>query len=211
MNKTDIINSLIEKNNYKSYLEIGLDEPKNNYLNINCENKECVDPYIMSEHEKYDTKDVDRINEIIDTILDYHMTSDEFFQQNSKTYDLIFIDGLHTKEQVSRDIINSLKCLNKGGKIVIHDCLPTSKNMQEVPRISSAWTGDVWKTICELKKQNIEFKVVDCDFGCGIVEYFENSDTLNYIEEWEFDWNDFLEKRNELLNVITEEEFNTIY
>ena len=37
------------------------------------------------------------------------MTSDEFFKQNEDTYDVIFIDGLHTSDAVYRDINNSLK------------------------------------------------------------------------------------------------------
>ena len=45
MNRTEIINRLIEKSNYKNYLEIGLDNPDNNYNHIVCENKECVDPF----------------------------------------------------------------------------------------------------------------------------------------------------------------------
>jgi hypothetical protein len=40
------------------------------------------------------------------------MTSDEFFEINKSTYDIIFIDGLHIDEQVERDIINGLKILN---------------------------------------------------------------------------------------------------
>lgn len=207
MKRTDIINTLIKVNNYKTYLEIGLADPDTNYNLIECECKECVDPYILEDHKYFDLTDVNRIQNIIDTVLTYRMTSDEFFSQNKKTYDLIFIDGLHTKEQVSRDIINALKVLNKGGKIVVHDCLPPNESCQIVPRIQDCWTGDVWKAIPELKKQNIVFNVVDTDFGCGIIEYYENSNELEYITDFYNTWTDFENNRNNLLNVISTYDF----
>ena len=52
------------------------------------------------------------------------MTSDDFFRDNKEKFDLIFIDGLHETNQVDRDIENSLKFINKGGTILLHDCLP---------------------------------------------------------------------------------------
>jgi hypothetical protein len=207
MKRTDIINTLIKVNNYKTYLEIGLADPDTNYNLIDCECKECVDPYILEDHKYFDLTDVNRIQNIIDTVLTYRITSDEFFSQNKKTYDLIFIDGLHTKEQVSRDIINALKVLNPGGKIVVHDCLPPNESCQIVPRIQDYWTGDVWKAIPELKKQNIVFNVVDTDFGCGIIEYYENSNELEYITDFDNTWTDFENNRNNLLNVISTYDF----
>ena len=37
------------------------------------------------------------------------MTSDQFFLQNDKNYDLVFLDGLHTYEQTIKDIKRGLK------------------------------------------------------------------------------------------------------
>ena len=45
MKRHDIINLLIDERGYKSYLEIGLDNPYLNFVHINCELKESVDPY----------------------------------------------------------------------------------------------------------------------------------------------------------------------
>jgi hypothetical protein len=212
MNRTDIINSLIKKYNYKSYLEIGLDNPNHNYNLIDCELKECVDPYFEDDHKNgYDNKLDKKFMEETLKILTYRMTSDEFFNQNKKKYDIIFIDGLHTKEQVSRDIINSLKCLNLNGKIVVHDCLPGNETMQIVPRKQAGWCGDVWKAIPELKKQNIKYKVVDCDYGVGIIDYYRFHKNLQYINTFENEWKDFVNNRNELLNVISTNKFNELY
>ena len=51
------------------------------------------------------------------------MTSNEFFFNNSKKYDLIFVDGDHSSDQVKIDIDNSWKILNKGGYLILDDYL----------------------------------------------------------------------------------------
>jgi len=57
MNRTDIINYLIEKNNYTSYLEIGLDNPDNNFKKIN-ENFAQYMNRVFTEQNKIDFKKV---------------------------------------------------------------------------------------------------------------------------------------------------------
>lgn len=210
MNRTEIINLLIEKNNYKSYLEIGLDNPDSNYNHIQCEYKECVDPFFEKDHINGFDVNISNFEDIINNVLTYRMTSDEFFLKNDKKYDIIFIDGLHTKEQVGKDIINSLKVLNKGGKIVCHDCLPTDYNSQKVPREQAHWFGDVWRTIPELSKQNIKFNTVDCDCGCCIIDFFENNSDLQYISKWDKVWEDF-ENDKSFMNVISIDDFRKFY
>ena len=208
MNRTDIINYLIEKNNYKSYLEIGLDNPDNNFKKINCELKHSVDPFFEEDHKNnYDLNPTQF--EYAKQYLTHRMTSDEFFSTTNGTYDIIFIDGLHT--QVGKDIINGLRRLNNGGKIVVHDCLPPNEGYQIVPRKQGSWCGDVWKAIAELKKQNVQFNVVDTDFGVGVIDYFENPEDLKYIEKSTLTWDDFVSKRNDLLNVISCDKFKGLY
>jgi predicted O-methyltransferase YrrM len=98
------------------------------------------------------------------------MTSDDFFRINKDKFDVIFIDGLHTYQQVRKDIINSMKCLNPGGWIAMHDMLPGNWIEAHVPDISSgAWYGDVWKVGFELAKTpGIEFRIVKIDGGVGL-------------------------------------------
>ena len=125
-----------------------------------------------------------------------------------KIYDIIFIDGLHTKEQVSKDIVNSLKCLNPGGKIVLHDCLPPSEEHQVVPRIPNCgWCGDVWKAIPEFIKQGLEINVVNCDFGCGIINYYEHPEEIKIPTNFTHSWPDLNYCGNALMNIISPESF----
>ena len=44
-------------------------------------------------------------------------TSDDFFESNDKTFDAIFIDGMHQSDYVLRDFNNAMDCLNDGGII----------------------------------------------------------------------------------------------
>ena len=89
------------------------------------------------------------------------MTSDEFFRLNAAKsrhdqlkFDLVLIDGLHSWEQVLRDFLNALACLQPGGLIVFHDCLPFDERQQVDPRPQphGFWTGNVWKTLFVLRQ-----------------------------------------------------------
>ena len=42
------------------------------------------------------------------------------FNNNKKEFDVIFIDGLHIYEQCRKDIINSLKVLNKNPETLVY-------------------------------------------------------------------------------------------
>jgi hypothetical protein len=94
--------------------------------------------------------------------------------QNKKKFDLIFIDGLHTEEQVLRDIINSLFILNFGGTIVLHDCNPMTEHMQRnIPQDdhNGPWTGTAWRAFMHLRmvSPDLAMVVVDCDYGVGLI------------------------------------------
>lgn len=99
------------------------------------------------------------------------MTSDDFFSENTKSFDLIFIDGLHTYEQVKRDIFNALNCVRKGGYILLHDMLPRNWKESHIPIITTgAWTGDVWKVAFELRRaEGLDFCILRIDHGVGII------------------------------------------
>ena len=199
--RSQLINYLIKTYNFKTYLEIGLDDGYN-FKRIECESKESVDPYFQDDHSKYDLTFNDDLPYEIKSMLTYRMTSDDFFKQNNKTYDIIFIDGLHTEEQVGKDIINSLKILNSPGFIVVHDCLPRSYEAQLIPRIQGEWNGTVWKAIVELTKQGIDIKIWEGDYGCAIIKKTTDEAKLHYPEESKYTWEEFVNYRDKLINVI---------
>jgi SAM-dependent methyltransferase len=97
-------------------------------------------------------------------------TSDAFFQSNRDRFDVIYIDGLHTYEQVHKDVANAMRCLNPGGWVILHDLLPHNWIEAHVPRIAmGSWTGDVWKVAFELiETPGVEFRIVKVDNGVGV-------------------------------------------
>tara|TARA_B100000029_G_scaffold287480_1_gene281198 strand:- start:324 stop:1043 length:720 start_codon:yes stop_codon:yes gene_type:complete len=147
-NRKKIIQDVINRKKYKSYLEIGCFRDEL-FKNIKCDKKVGVDPYSGG------------------TI---RMTSDEFFLENKLNFDFIFIDGLHIYKQVKKDIENSLKFLNDGGVLMLHDCLPNNVYDQAIPRCKYYWNGDVWKAIVEARTfDNLDTYTCYADSGIGII------------------------------------------
>ena len=59
-----------------------------------------------------------------DRIIFYNERTDDFFKHFSEKPDVIFIDADHSFESVKKDFDNSIKILNKGGIIFLHDTDP---------------------------------------------------------------------------------------
>ncbi len=136
----------------------------------------------------------------------FRMTSDEFFQNNEKKFDVIFIDGLHHYEQCQKDCINSIKSLNKNGIILLHDMLPQNRLEQIVPRKTARWTGDVWKVAVELMHtDNVEFRVINIDHGIGVLKITDNTEYKKMPELKKADYDVFL-KYYKKLKIINSEE-----
>ena len=96
-NRIAVVNLLLNKFKNPSYLEIGC-ASNSLFDSVPVEKKIGVDPSSGGNVRK---------------------TSDDFFKANDINFDVIFIDGLHTYEQVRRDIINSIKSLNDNFNVPI--------------------------------------------------------------------------------------------
>jgi len=195
MKRTDIINNFIQKFGYNSYLEIGTQNPNGNFNYINIKNKYSVEPFPPAGLGANDYSFVG--------------TSDQYFDFISPDtkFDIVFIDGLHQYDQVLIDIQNSLDHLSDNGTIICHDCLPTTKIMQERENPGGEWTGDTWKAIAELRVERIDLdiKVVDTDYGCGIIRRGTN---IPYITNENYKtYTFFNSNKQELMNVISKEQF----
>lgn len=107
-------------------------------------------------------------------------TSDAFFATNTQKFDLIFIDGLHTYDQVHRDVANALKAIKPGGWIAMHDMLPSNVMEQHEPYSEiSAWVGQGWKVAFELlQTEGVDFKIVKIDHGVGVIRVLEPGSAL---------------------------------
>jgi hypothetical protein len=178
----ELINTIIEKKNYSNYLEIGC---FNNecFSKIHIKNKIGVDPLKGGTIRK---------------------TSDQFFETNTEKFDIIFVDGLHKYDQVKRDILNSIKFLNKGGLILCHDSLPAEYSEQTVPYIFGTWLGDVWKVIVEFRTYvYLDICVCTIDHGVSVIKVNKNSNLLK-VENLNFknlNYKFYFKNYNELMNV----------
>ncbi|GEM_PF-843404 len=212
INRTTVIQNIINKMGYKNYVEIGV-ERGINFFQIRCKNKFAVDikfkipgGFENSESEKF-----------------YEIPSDEFFAKPpdeivKNGIDIVLIDGGHTYKQSLKDLINSLKYLNQNGIIILHDCLPTSESCaaptwEEATKYTDfqgAWSGEVYKTIINIRrKENIFCAVLDCDHGVGIVKkgIQENKIQMTDEEIENLTFQDLMKNKEELLNLKPKEWF----
>lgn len=201
----DIINYLIEQNLYINYLEIGVNNAEC-IRKIKAHHKDGVDPFPGSEVGGGNYPEIN-----------YPISSDEFFalihDHKDIKYDIIFIDGLHHSSQVDKDIANSLNHLTENGTIILHDCNPPEYELQLVPRVTGYWNGDVWKSIAKLRCTNhdVKLNVVDTDWGVGIlqkgIQNLYNAESLDKVLDYYY----FDQHREEILNLISVEEFYIQY
>lgn len=185
--RTKILNELIKNNGYSNYLEIGVgDKTHLHGVNVPLKNKDGIDP---------------------DRNTTYRMTSDEAFSlmPQDKKYDLIFIDGMHLKDYVLRDVNNSLKHLSEGGTIVCHDCNPPNKESATPKQRTKQWFGTAYQAIIELRmiREDLFICVVDADCGCGIIK----PGVQQLFPKAEINYELLEHNRKELLNLISLEEF----
>ena len=187
----DLIEYLINKYKYSDYLEIGCDQDQL-FSKVRIKNKTGVDPINGGNIRK---------------------TSDEFFRENKKKFDIIFIDGLHTYNQVKKDILNSISCLKDEGIVLVHDCMPDSLSKQAVPRYRMSWNGDVWKAIVDLRQnENLEIYTCKIDQGIGVIKKKRNSSILKIeknIKDLKF--KDYYKNYEKYLRVVDLEEFQRLF
>jgi len=204
--RCDVLNHIINERTYNSYLEIGI-EHGITFKHIDVKNKLGVDPDPTYKEDNIILK-----------------TSDDFFKENNKIFDIIFIDGMHQLEYVYNDFFNAINCLTQTGSIVIDDILPMNEREQyKVPikhhynngilKYGEPWTGDIWKFIYFLfQYYQFDFSVYNFTNGYrGMIhiynfnfknEIMENIDKTKIVEtmnsyEYNKDYDKYLKYINE--------------
>lgn len=196
----DVMNFLISKFDYKSYLEVGVQLGRT-FSEVKCDKKVGVD--ILKRFDG----------------LTHTMSSDKYFETHDETFDLIFIDGLHEAEQVLKDFENAEKVLNEGGTIVFHDVLPPSRPYQlRTEREALAggvagWTGDVWKAWIVLRQSRSDLTMfcVEGMPGHGIIQRGSQETLETNLELKDLHWPYFIEDRDRKMNVVSAAEFEKMY
>ena len=130
----EFIEAIVVIKRPKSYLELGL---------YTGETFNRLSKYFK---DKEDIVGVDMLLEPIIQGTFYKMSTDDFFKQNKKTFDMIFIDADHKYRSVKKDFENSIKILNTGGIILLHDTDPENDSL-----FNDGYCGDCYKIVKELE------------------------------------------------------------
>ena len=187
-----------------SFISLATQKFKNcRYLEIGCEINTCFSSIPVINKIGVDPESGGNIRE----------TSDNFFKNNKKEFDVIFVDGLHIYEQCRKDIINSLKFLNRNGFIFLHDMIPRSWIEENVPRLEKVWSGNVWKVALELiKTKGIDFFVIEADHGIGVIK--KKEENVVYHDDYEniknLKFKDFLDLNEKIKYIEPEQAFELI-
>jgi hypothetical protein len=169
VSRTHIIQRFIDLRCYKTYLEIGYGDGEN-FNSISVAVKHAVDPYVTGNP-----------NVIA-------KTSDQFFKEAvavGAKYDIIFIDGLHTHDQVARDHENALLCLKPNGVMLLHDVNPALpshvRQLADDETDTGPWTGDAYKAWTQIRRASRFWTAtILSDFGVGIVDCSRAADPVNF-------------------------------
>jgi hypothetical protein len=159
-----LIYELVRRSNCKKYLELGIYDASciKNIANIV---EKAVGVDIQKKHNNTNFVFIED-------------TTDNFFEKNNDTFDIIFIDADHKFESVLKDFNNSLKILNKHGLILIHDTDPMKPYLCE-----AGYCGNSYKMIEYLKNNYPELNFINLpitEAGLTIVNRYEDQRHLQY-------------------------------
>jgi predicted O-methyltransferase YrrM len=124
-NYSELIKCICALTNAKSYLELGISNGFSFY-NVS----KVVDKAVgvdMNDARKFKCGEF------------YKMTTDDFFEKNTDTFDVIFIDASHDIEFVKKDFENSLKILNTSGILIFDDTDPLYTYLTDSKRCGDAY------------------------------------------------------------------------
>lgn len=196
MDRVEVIQAIIDRTHATEYLEIGV-ETGLSFVPLRVDSRTGVDPALEWRRRRSLARRAGGKLVGKPSVKVHQRTSDDFFSRldRRRKFDVIFVDGLHTYEQVVKDVSNSLDHLTSGGVIVLHDCNPPTEASAHpardcahaeslgLPGWTGAWCGDVWKAVCHLRSQRDDLRVfvLDCDtVGVGIVTVGDNDTRLAF-------------------------------
>ena len=209
------LNALAQINSASTYLEIGVFQGET-LKKVNVPLKIAVDPKFMFDYQSI-TNPSSRF---------YQLTSDIFFDQKAgeyESFDLIYLDGLHSFEQTYRDFLNSIKFSNEKTIWLIDDTCPVSwlsslRNHKLVKIIygllnakNRTWMGDVFKTIFAIHDQHLEMNYATFTGHGQTAIWFEERESLVKVDGLikpidKLSYSDFEQHKEVYMNMASSEE-----
>jgi hypothetical protein len=175
--QADVLNALLSLHRSPSNLEVGVSRGET-FHQVNAARKIAVDPTF-----RFSVPDYKPVN----PNARYHeVESDVYFGRIARpgdSFDVIYLDGLHTLEQTLRDLLSSLSFLKDRDVIVIDDLYPSSHSAslpsQSDARIVRAkagikrkqWMGDVYRLVFFIDSfmQQLSYRTVEENHGQLVV------------------------------------------
>ena len=171
-----ILLNFVDKKQKYNILEIGCFEGlsasafSDNIMDHDLSTLDCVDPFYTSGTVEGITSQF--VNEAVKIrflqnisnsknyrkITFHNKTSDSFFEKNTKTFNLIYLDGCHEPGYITRDMTNSFNCLENQGIMWMDDYGGNTTNHGKV----KIWM-DNW-----LKKHDGEYKILHKKYQLAI-------------------------------------------
>ena len=146
MNRTEVIQKIIDKKKARTYLEIGVDNG-DNFFRIKARRKIAIDPNFSSG---LDVAFIDGLHTYKQSLLDINNTLN-YLNENG----VIIMHDCNPPHQAAAHPAESID----------------HAAALELPGWTGEWCGDVWKTICYLRnyREDLSVCVLDTDYGLGIV------------------------------------------
>lgn len=216
MNRLNILNYLISKYfaGNCNYLEIGVCDPDECFNYVAATDKSGVDPGML-----FATNNVE-----------FPMTSNEFFFKLERgetrfapdhRWDVVFIDGLHTANQVFIDAKFALNHLSPNGFVVLHDCNPPDWIManddldwfynEGGKNVQGALNGSCWKAVYYLRTiLDKRIVTVDTDHGVSIIANGMSGEKILHTNPF-YEFRELKKDRKTYLGLISPDEFTQIF
>jgi hypothetical protein len=145
----DIIASIINGCCFSSYLELGIYDGNNlGKIVLKCPNLKSATGVDIRIESEITLKPTGIIK------IHYGTTTDKFFAENTKIFDVVFIDACHNYKNVISDFDNIMRFLEDDGIIFLHDTYPPNLQSLDPGYCSDAYRAyfDILldrKDICE--------------------------------------------------------------
>jgi hypothetical protein len=215
LQKYEIVNALVMKNGYESYLEICTTETGGRFWRIDRKRlRVCHRLLYRCPEEFADGEEITfrSAGDSIENLLDAGLK-----------YDIVFLDSWHTFDCSMRDLETGLSVLREGGVMVVHDCFPRKEHAGPVFH-GGCWSGVTYCAYVDflLSRRDLYHCTVETDYGCGVVKKIRRDEAWKsphraadeIVEQWrskrsrDDDMYDFFyDHRRELLNLVSAEEF----
>ena len=149
LKKMMIVNLLGRRFGFRSYMELATPSTGRFYAGIDRDYFDQVarmmylTPFVFDDGMKIDFRSPD---EDISGVM-------EDFRQSGRRVDISLVDGWHTYRTAYRDLVQMFDLLNDGGILVVHDCLPLSREVA-APRFRlGEWCGTSYKAFLDFVLQ----------------------------------------------------------